>query len=320
MQLSGSDIRHLEIFDSVVRNRGFAAAEAELGISASTISNHITALEQRIGMKVCQRGRAGFALTQKGQETYELIRQFLRFRREVGEGIDAIKERPPGEIRIGLMDSIATDPNCRLTDAFRLFRSRAPKITFVINQDPPQELQMKVREGDYHCGVGTFPHLVSGLNHVPLYSERHYLYVGRQHPWFDADEASLGHTQLVDYDYVRRGYWRTKDYGPFKFGPAKGVVSRIEPQLILILSGGFVGLLPEHVAAPWEMRSMLRRVLADTVFHTGTYEFISRKGRAPSAPIKAFLECCREAHGAVASAGSRPARHDGVATRTRNVR
>lgn len=296
MEISGVDFRHMEVFEAVVRNRGFAAAEAELSISASTISNHITALEQRIGTRLCQRGRAGFSLTAKGEKTYALVRRFLRVRREIGESIASVKAEPPAEIRVGMVDSVATDPNCRLADAFRLFKQRMKTVSIVLRQDPPHELQMKVREGEYHCGLGSFPHPVSGLNHVPLYAERHYLYVGRGHPWFNEDNKGLRHEDLTMHDYVRRGYWRTKDYGPFKFGPERGVVTQIEPQLLLILSGGFLGFLPEHLAAPWVERSLLRRVLANTVYYNANHEFISRKSRSLPAAVKQLLECCVEAH------------------------
>lgn len=39
MHISGSDFRLLQVFASVVRHGGFAAAEEELNVSQSTISN-----------------------------------------------------------------------------------------------------------------------------------------------------------------------------------------------------------------------------------------------------------------------------------------
>jgi len=74
MQISGSDIHLLCIFDSVVRNSGFSAAQVELGLSQPTISNHITALEERIGVRLCQRGRRGFLLTEKGLMVHEVAK------------------------------------------------------------------------------------------------------------------------------------------------------------------------------------------------------------------------------------------------------
>ncbi len=57
MKLEGTDICILRVFDTVVRNGGFAATQAELNLSQPTISNHIAAVEQRLGVRLCQRGR-----------------------------------------------------------------------------------------------------------------------------------------------------------------------------------------------------------------------------------------------------------------------
>ena len=69
--LSESDIRLLKVFSKLVEAGGFSAAQIELNVSQSTISTHMTALEQRLGLRLCQRGRAGFRLTEKGQLIYQ---------------------------------------------------------------------------------------------------------------------------------------------------------------------------------------------------------------------------------------------------------
>ncbi|MEM7227127.1 MAG: LysR family transcriptional regulator, partial [Pseudomonadota bacterium] len=56
------ELRLLRVFDSVVRNGGFAAAERELGVSRPAISRHMAELEARLGFRLCERGRGGFSL------------------------------------------------------------------------------------------------------------------------------------------------------------------------------------------------------------------------------------------------------------------
>ena len=60
MNLSEGDLRLLRVFAKVVEAGGFSAAQIELNVSQSTISTHMTALEQRLGMRLCERGRSGF--------------------------------------------------------------------------------------------------------------------------------------------------------------------------------------------------------------------------------------------------------------------
>ena len=66
-QLSDMDLRLLQVFKAVVECGGMAAAELELNIGTSTVSRHVKDLETRLGLTLCRRGRAGFALTPEGQ-------------------------------------------------------------------------------------------------------------------------------------------------------------------------------------------------------------------------------------------------------------
>ena len=69
-RVSDADLRLLRIFATVVDCKGFAAAQADLNLSSPSISSYIAALEQRLGIRLCSRGRGGFALTDKGALIY----------------------------------------------------------------------------------------------------------------------------------------------------------------------------------------------------------------------------------------------------------
>ena len=64
------NIRQLQVFEAVARLESYGRAQQELGISVSAISNAMSQLEGQLGFSLCQRGRGGFALTEKGQIFY----------------------------------------------------------------------------------------------------------------------------------------------------------------------------------------------------------------------------------------------------------
>lgn len=86
--MAGIDLRVLRAFDAVVRHGDFTAAQSEFHAGQSTISNHITALGQRLGVTFCQRGRSDFRLTEKGRmvqlATQRLLESLDTFSTEVG--------------------------------------------------------------------------------------------------------------------------------------------------------------------------------------------------------------------------------------------
>ena len=56
-RLSKTDLHLLAVFMTVVERGGFAAAQVSLNVGQSTVSRHIGDLENRLGMRLCQRGR-----------------------------------------------------------------------------------------------------------------------------------------------------------------------------------------------------------------------------------------------------------------------
>lgn len=304
MRLSRADLRLLQVFDAIVRHGGFAAAESELNVNVSTISSHMAALEERLGFRLCQRGRVGFSLTEKGEAVHKAAGQVFKALADFESEIDALRGRLSGELRIGLVDSLATDPLCRLPQAVAAFRRHAGQVTLALHQDRPQDLQRKVLDGSYHCGLGGFPHRLSGLNHRPLCEEQHFLYVGRGHPLFDEPDERLSLDRLRAFATVHRGYWpETSHWGGLSIGPTAATVHQIEPQLMLILSGAFTGLLPDHYAAPWVRRGRLRALLPAQVSYRCTITLITRKGQRMTEALRRFIEDCAAAHRAMPGNG-----------------
>ena len=76
------NIRQLQVFEAVARLESYSRAQQELGISVSAISNAMSQLEGQLGVTLCQRGRGGFSLTEKGQQ---FLQQAIRVLSELNE-------------------------------------------------------------------------------------------------------------------------------------------------------------------------------------------------------------------------------------------
>src|SRR5574343_1906153 len=92
-QISDMDLRLLRVFRAVVDCGGMSAAELELNIGTSTVSRHIKDLEARLGLTLCRRGRAGFALTAEGQRVYDETLRLLASVRSFRDSVDDIHSR-----------------------------------------------------------------------------------------------------------------------------------------------------------------------------------------------------------------------------------
>ncbi|WP_171126730.1 MULTISPECIES: LysR family transcriptional regulator [unclassified Ruegeria] len=282
MKITGSDIHLLTVFNSVVRNRGFSAAQVELGISQPTISNHITALEERLGVRLCQRGRRGFLLTEKGQMVHEIGMALLGSLDEHSTHLAELKGNMVGRLKLAVVDATTSDKNFKLPQAIKRFTEAAPAVRIDLSISEPQEILQGILDGSYHIGIGSFDNVGNGLSLTDLYDENHALYCAGTHPLFGALAEEITEDVIARQAWVHRGYWNQQRRKTLKPSERDLFVQKIEAQLILVLSGAYVGLLPLHLATPLEREGRVRRLPNSHGDFTCTMQIVTRSGSLPN--------------------------------------
>ncbi|MDH4554770.1 LysR family transcriptional regulator [Pseudomonas sp. BN417] len=290
-QVSDFDIRLLRIFRSVVECGGFSAAESVLGIGRSAISQQMSDLEQRLGLRLCQRGRAGFALTEEGREVYQSSMQLLAALESFRTEVNGLHQHLRGELNIGLTDNLVTLPHMRITHALSRLKERGPDVVINIRMTPPSEVEQGVLDGRVHVGV--VPHTValSGLEYQPLYSERSLLYCAVGHPLFYADDAQLSDERLNQQDAIAPTFRLPAEIqAQYQVLNCSASASDREGMAFLILTGRYIGYLPDHYAGFWVQQGRLRALKPASRFYDLSLASVTRKGRRPHLVLESFLE------------------------------
>ncbi|MDE2289856.1 MAG: LysR family transcriptional regulator, partial [Burkholderiales bacterium] len=120
------DLRSLRIFCTVAQARGFAAAENQLNMSKASISRHIREVEEKLGIRLCERGPRGFELTGAGRVALEVASAALRSLERIKPEIDAVRGLLSGTLEIGMTEHILTARDCRIPEALAELKRRAP--------------------------------------------------------------------------------------------------------------------------------------------------------------------------------------------------
>ncbi len=92
----------LTAFECVARNAGFSRAAAELGVSASALSQSVRGLEQRLGVRLLTRTTRRVSLTDEGERFYDGVRVGLD---ELARALDALAQaqgHATGTVRINM--------------------------------------------------------------------------------------------------------------------------------------------------------------------------------------------------------------------------
>ena len=90
----------LTVFVRVVDTGGFAAAARRLSMSTTMVSNHVQALEDRLGVRLLHRTTRRLSLTEAGKGYYERCTQILAELEEADQTAGAMHSMPRGTLRL----------------------------------------------------------------------------------------------------------------------------------------------------------------------------------------------------------------------------
>ena len=293
-QLAKTDLHLLAVFIAVVDAGGFSAAQVTLNVDQSTISRQMSNLETRLGVRLCQRGRAGFRLTHKGQAVYDASQKLFRalhsFRGEVG----ALRGRLVGELSIAVVDNWAGDSASPFPAALAALKTQGPDVQINLHCVASDEIERAVLAQQVDVGIGVFHQHRPGLRYKHLYDDTIELYCGRRHPLFERASSVRLH-DLNDVDYVRRTYLSEEHAAPnLAHLPSSALAHQLEGIAFLILSGHYVGYLPVAYARSWVRDDAMRKLnLAELQIET-PIEIAMRRGVRLSLVAATFLELLHE--------------------------
>lgn len=292
LRLSASDIRSLRVFRSVVEHGGFGGAQLALSMSQSTISFQINALEERLGFSLCQRGRRGFELTDRGRAVYEyshsLTSALASFEQQLGE----LRLRASGQFRIGIVDATVTDTALGLDDVIDQFVRKASEVDLRITIGSPEQLVADLAKGSIECAISPRVKLLPGYSQSEFHHEMNSLYCSERHPLYAQKVVTKADVEAQRL--VMRPYANKSELKHIPNARVGAYASNIEAQAMYILSGHFLGYLPDHMTGMFKDQNRLRALLVPEAQIRSPFVIIAPKHKMASLPQRIFVQELRK--------------------------
>lgn len=289
MKLSAADLKSLAVFLAVAEHRGFAGAQKALHMSQSAISFHVRGLEERVGFVVCRRGRQGFELTDRGAIVYERAKTLLASVDDFDSEMSELRSTVYGTLRLGIADNTITNEELQLQGVIREFLRKNAKARLNISVGSPDRLVADIANGDVQLGILPETTQMEGLHHRQIYTEMHSIYCGATHPLFTQHDG-LDIEKIVEHSFVVRPYANLQELRSFPGAEVGAHASNMEAQALLILSGQFIGNLPDHYAAQWVARGELRALAPERIRIPSPFCLVTRIGSRPSLILRNFIQ------------------------------
>lgn len=154
---------HVLTFLDLIESKSFNATADRLGVTQSTISSRVRALETELGKRLFARSRAGTSLTTAGvrfQHHARAMQQEWNEAKRSVQGADNFAQ----SLRIGVQSDIATT---QIGEWVLAFRKALPNASFYIEADYSVQMSADLLTGNLDIGIMFAP------RHFPeLHNER----------------------------------------------------------------------------------------------------------------------------------------------------
>jgi DNA-binding transcriptional LysR family regulator len=302
MKLSSFDLR---LFSAIADHGGIAPAARRLGLTKSLVSRQLIGLEERLGTRLVQRTTRKASLTEAGELLASYARRVTEEMEAAEAAIEAMREKPSGDLRVSLPFSIV---RFVLLPHLAAFRRRHPGIRLSI--DASTRIIDLVEEGfDLAVRIGELPpsSLVSRrlavADHILVASAE---YLARRPPPATPEQL-VSHDILDLSPNLGAGAWTLIGPDGRKAEvPVAPVMAILDPSLLLDAAGRGLGIamVPSLYARACLRNGTLQRVLPGWSRGSKPIHVVYPSKRSLAPKVRAFIEFLTELLGDEANRAS----------------
>lgn len=147
-------IRQLECLVAVADHGSFRKAAAALGISQPALSAQVQAVEDLLGVQVFERDRRSVLVTPAGEDIVGRAREALKAVDEVGETARRRGEPLVGQLRLGVIPTVAP---YWLPALLPSVRAKFPRLELVLREEQTSRLLAQLTGGQLDLAMLAIP-------------------------------------------------------------------------------------------------------------------------------------------------------------------
>jgi LysR family hydrogen peroxide-inducible transcriptional activator len=175
-------LTQLEYIVAVDTHRHFALASEKCFVTQPTLSMQIQKLELELGVKIFDRTRQPVIPTEIGAGIIAQARVILREANVIEQIINDQKDIMTGEIRIGIIPTLAP---YLLPPLFKQMREKYPQLDLAIKETITGEVIQELKNNRLDCGLVVTPLKDPSIREDVLFYEELFVYVSRKNALYD---------------------------------------------------------------------------------------------------------------------------------------
>ncbi|MDZ4714879.1 MAG: LysR substrate-binding domain-containing protein [Cytophagales bacterium] len=199
-------LTQLEYIVALDTYRHFVLASEKCFITQPTLSMQVQKLEEELGVKLFDRTKQPVIPTEIGISIIKQARVILREAGRVQQFIDDQKNVTTGEIRLGIIPTLAP---YLLPSLFKRVREKYPLLDLVVKETITEEVIHELKNDKLDCGLVVTPLKDPAIKEDVLFYEELFVYVSRKNSLYDkkyvlADEIDPDQLWLLEEGHCFR--------------------------------------------------------------------------------------------------------------------
>ena len=196
------DLRRLEVLVRVAELGSFSRAAEALSLSQPTVSEHVRALEDDLGVQLLDRLGRGATPTPAGRLLLGYARRVLALTREARQAVDQFQGKMTGALAVGG----STIPGEYLLPALvGRFTSRHPDVSISVRIGSSRHVAEWVDDGEVEVGVIGARPASRSLASRELLADELVVVVPADHPWARRGDVALSELKAETLVVRERG-------------------------------------------------------------------------------------------------------------------
>lgn len=172
-------------FTQAARSRSFSQAAVTIGVTQSSITQHVAKLEQSMGVQLFVRRRNGLELTQSGRELFAVTDRWLTIDEQISEQVENYTALDGGHLRI-----TATAPRPALP-IIAQFNRLYPKVQIEFSLFNWTQNSAMLKKRDVDISFMTDPKIDDSLSTEKIEDVRYLAFVRYDHRLARRNSISL---------------------------------------------------------------------------------------------------------------------------------
>jgi DNA-binding transcriptional LysR family regulator len=289
------DLRRLEVFVKVAELGSFSRAAEALYLAQPTVSEHVRALEEDLGVLLLDRLGRGATPTPAGEVLLTYARRILLLTGEARQAVDRFQGRMSGELVIGG----STIPGEYVLPALvGQFKAKYPDISISLRIGSSHQVSEWVEDGRVEIGVVGARPAGRALNARELMADEMVIVVPGDHPWAALASVTLADVRGEPLILRERGSGSREaleralaeagtDLGAFRVAGEMGSTQAVKQA---VRAGVGVALVSRRAVEDECRAGLLRCVKVRDLAVVRSFHLVTHRERTRSPLAQAFLE------------------------------